>query len=116
MTKDEIQFWMLIAFVVAFVLSTYKVYIIFSAPAEGISTKTQYDQLEEIIINFLSTTEDSSINETTLFQSLKKLEVLKNDIYKNLNQNRLNQLLNQLYFHYKVDSLSELIKSIKNAR
>ena len=115
MTKDEIQFWMFIAFAVAFLFSSYKVYIIFSTPVEGIDSNTQHLQLENIIISFLSHTHEGDLTEKTLFQNLKELESLQEDSFKNFNQNRLNQLLKKLYITYEVDSLNELIIGIKNA-
>jgi len=114
MTKDEIQFWMLIAFAVAFVLSAYKVYFLFNTPSEGINTSTQHNQLQNIMINFLKQLEEVDISPQELFNHLIKLEELQDEAYKNFNQNRFNQLLQQLFFTYKATSIKELIISIKN--
>jgi len=115
MTKDEIQFWMLIAFAVVFILSSYKTYIMFSAPAEGKSTKHQQDDYLAIITDFIKQDSFSNATIEELFTSLKSSDVLQADEYKNFNQNRFNQLIQQLFFIYEVDSLDGLIKSIKNA-
>ncbi|PHR59005.1 MAG: hypothetical protein COA44_02330 [Arcobacter sp.] len=115
MTKDEIQFWMLIAFAVTFILSSYKIYIMFNTPPEGIDTQTQHNQLEDIIINFLKDLDDINLDTNALFKLINSLDTLEDESYKNFNLNRLNQLLNQLYITYKVDSLNELIKRIKDA-
>ena len=112
MTKDEIQFWMLIAFAVAFVFSSYKVYIIFNTPVEGINTKTQHSQLEDILINFLKDLTEVDLDTDALFELIIQLEVLQDEQYKNFNKNRFNQLLQQLFYTYEVSSLNELIINI----
>ena len=114
MTKDEIQFWMLIAFAVVFILSTYKTYIMFNTSGEGLDTKTQHNQLEEIIINFLKQFNDLDLNVDQLFEAVSRLDVIQDEAYKNFNKNRFNQLLQQLFYTYEVDSLKELIICIKN--
>jgi len=112
MTKDEIQFWMLIAFAIVFILSSYKIYIMFNAPADGIDTQVQYNQLEDIIIEYIQSIQEHDLDANTLFKSLKALDTLKDPSYKNFNQNRFNQLLQQLYLRYEVVSLEALIKNI----
>ena len=116
MTNDEIQFWMLIAFAVAFVISFYKIYIMFNTPVEGVDTQTQYNQLEDIIINFLKEVTDDSLSSQTLFEYIIELEVMQDDAYKNFNQNRFNQLLQQLFYIYEVQSIPELILSVQNSK
>jgi len=112
MTKDEIQFWMLIAFAIAFVLSSYKVYFLFSTPLEGVDTQTQHNQLEDIIIDFIKELKNSELTSTELFNQLKTLDSLQDTPYKNFNENRFNQLLQKLFYTYKVQTLNELIISI----
>ena len=112
MTKDEIQFWMLVAFVAALVLSTYKVFMIFTKPEPGLDIKTQHIQLQTIILRFLKDIENENINPKEFFALLQNVDELQDEAYKNFNMNRLNQLLQQLYHTHKVDSLSELILSI----
>jgi len=114
MTKDEIQFWMLIAFSVASVIGFYKVYFIFNTPVEGTDTKTQHDQLEDIIIDFLKQLTDADLSPNKLFELLMELETLQDDEYKNFNQNRLNQLLQRLYYTYEAQDIPELVLRIKN--
>ncbi len=114
MTKDEIQFWMLIAFAVAFVFSSYKVYFIFNTPSEGIDTQTQHKELETIIIEYIKQLDVSDISSSELFALIKTLESLQERTYHNFNENRFNQLLQQLFHTYNVSTLDELILSIKN--
>ena len=112
MTKDEIQFWMLIAFAAASVLGFYKVYFIFNTPLKGIDTKTQHDQLEDIILNFLKQSKDTGLTSDTLYKELTQLDTLQDDAYKNFNQNRCNQLLQRLLHTYKAESIKELIEKV----
>jgi len=115
MTKDEIQFWMLIAFAVAFVFSSYKVYFIFNTPVEGINTKTQHNQLEDILIHFLKDLSEVDVDSDVLFDLIIQLEVLQEDQYKNFNKNRFNQLIQQLFYTYQANSLNELIMNIQQS-
>lgn len=114
MTKDEIQLWMMIAFIIALLLSSYKVYMIFTKHTPGLSTEAQHAQLQTIIIDFLKEIDDTDISGEELFTLLTKLDILNDIAYKNFNQNRLHQLLQKLFYTYEVDSLRELIKCIKN--
>jgi hypothetical protein len=114
MTNDEIQLWMLMAFIFALAISSYKVYMIFTKPVAGLDIKTQHLQLQNIIINFLKDLDNSDVNTQELFALLLDLDILHDEAYKNFNLNRLNQLLQQLYYAYEVSSLSELIESIQH--
>lgn len=116
MTKDEIQFWMLVAFVVALVLSTYKVFMIFTKPEPGLDIKTQHLQLQTIILGFLKDIDNENISTKELFLLLQDIDELQDEAYKNFNLNRLNQLLQQLYYTHEVSSLSELILSIHQSQ
>lgn len=113
MTKDEIQFWMLVAFIFALAISSYKVYMIFSKPEPGLDITTQHLQLQTIIIDFLKKNKNEDITAEELFALLHDLDELQDDAYKNFNQNRFNQLLQQLFFTYDVRSLPDLITSIQ---
>ena len=112
MTKDEIQLWMLVAFLFAFAISSYKVYMIFTKSLPGLDTKTQHLQLQTIILGVLEHHENKDITAEELFVLLKGLGELQDEAYKNFNQNRLNQLLQQLYYTYEVRSLSELMTTV----
>ena len=114
MTKDEIQFWMLIAFAIAFVFSSFKIYIIFNTPVEGMDTKTQHKELETIIVDFLKQLDCSDLSSTQIFYLIIRLDVLQDSAYRSFNENRFNQLLQQLFYTYEVTSLEQLILSIKN--
>jgi len=116
MSKDEIQFWMLIAFAVASVLGFYKVYFLFNTPVEGLDTKAQHEQLEEIITDFLQELDALEHTASSLFERINELEQLQEEEYKNFNQNRFNQLLQQLFHKYEVHTLDELIVAIQNER
>jgi len=112
MTKDEIQLWMLIAFAIVLALGLYKVYTIFNSPAPGPGTKAQHAQLENLVIDFLKHTDKKDISSKDLFDLLIQEDDLIGNNHKNFNHNRLNQLLQQLYYTYEVSSLSELITII----
>lgn len=114
MTKDEIQLWMLAAFVFALAISAYKVYMIFTKPAPGIDIKTQHLQLQTIILDVLKDLDNKEIASEELFVLLQDLDELQDEAYKNFNLNRFNQLLQQLYYTYEVSSLSELIVRIQH--
>ena len=110
--KDEIQLWMLIAFAIVLALGLYKVYTIFNSPAPGPGTKAQHAQLENLVIDFLKHTDKKDISSKDLFDLLIQEDDLIGNNHKNFNHNRLNQLLQQLYYTYEVSSLSELITII----
>ena len=112
MTKDEIQLWMLAAFIFALAISSYKVYMIFTKPTPGLDIKTQHLKLQTIILDVLKHLDNKDINSEELFALLQDLDELQDEAYKNFNLNRLNQLLQQLYYTYDVTSLPELIASI----
>jgi hypothetical protein len=114
MTKDEIQLWMLVAFIVALAISSYKVYMIFAKPLPGLDSRTQHRQLQTIILDVLKHLDNNNITSHELFALLQDLDELQDETYKNFNLNRLNQLLQQLYYTYEVSSLPELIASLKN--
>jgi len=114
MTTDEIQFWMLIAFAVVFILSAYKTYVMFNAPSEGMDTQTQYLQLEDIIKDFLKQDQNLEVDDTVYYKVLMQLPILQEKQYKNFNQNRFNQLLQQLYLTYEVSTFEELLASLRN--
>jgi len=114
MTKDEIQLWMLIAFAIVLALGLYKVYTIFNSSAPGPDTKAQHAKLENIVIDFLKHTDKKDISSKDLFDLLIQEDELMGNNHKNFNHNRLNQLLQQLYYTYEVSSLSELITIIQN--
>ncbi len=112
MTNDEIQLFTLIAFAVILVLALYKLYAIFNTPVSGPDTKTYHAQLEELIIDFLKHVEKRDLNAQELFELLIQQDEFNNEIHKNFNHNRLNQLLQQLFYTYEVNSLEELISQI----
>ena len=116
MTKDEIQVWTLLAFFIVTLLSSYKLYLIFSVPSSGLDTKTQYAQLEKIIINYLKDVDQTELDSKELFSLLQGLDDIHDDRYKNFNHNRLNQLLQGLFYRYDVYSLPELISKVKDER
>jgi hypothetical protein len=114
MTKDEIQLWMLVAFIFALAISSYKVYMIFTKPLPGLDSKTQHRQLQAIILDVLRGLDSKDITAQELFALLQGLDELQDDTYKNFNLNRLHQLLQQLYYTYQVSSLYELIATVQH--
>jgi len=114
MTKDEFQTWMLIALAIVLALGFYKVYAIFNTPVPGPDTKTQHAQLEQVIIDFLKDVDRTDLSSKELFDLLMQEDDFKDDTYKNFNHNRLNQLLQQLFYTYEADSLSDLISNMQN--
>ncbi len=113
MTNDDIQLFPLIAFAIILLLALYKLYAIFNTPVSGPDTKTCHAQLEKIITDFLKQVEKADLSSHELFELLIQQDELKDDIYKNFNHNRLNQLLQQLFYTYDVDSLDKLISRIR---
>ena len=114
MTKVEIQLFALLAFFIVTLLISYKIYLIFNVPSSGLDTKTQYAQLEQIIINYLKDLHQTEIDSKELFSLLQSLDDIHDDRYKNFNHNRLNQLLQGLFYTYHVKSLPELISKVKD--
>ncbi len=112
MTKDEIQIWMLVAFIFALAISSYKIYIIFSKPLPGLDSKTQHLQLQTIILDALKQLDNKEVDVQELFFLLQEIDELQDEAYKNFNINRLNQLLQQLFYTYEVSSLNELIETV----
>jgi len=112
MKQDEIQIWMLIAFIIVLALSLYKVYIIFDKPASGPSTETEHEELRAIIITFIKKNAVADIGDKTLFERLIQEDDFDHTRYKNFNLNRYYQLIQQLYYIYGVNTFSELIESI----
>jgi len=88
----------------------------FNTPVEGMDTKTQHNQLEDILIDFLKQLEDTDLSSQKLFELFIELDVLQDDAYKNFNQNRFNQLLQQLFYTYEVQNIPDLILNIQNVR
>ncbi len=114
MKKDDIQTWLLIIFLIVLVLGLYKVYAIFNTPITGPDTKTQHKQLQNIIEDFLIKLDRTDLNSQELFELLIQNDDLKDETYKNFNLNRLNQVLQQLFFIHGVDSLPDLIIKVQN--
>jgi len=112
MTKDEIQVWMLIAFITVTALSLYKLYKMFNQPATGLDSENQYAQLEVIIVDFLKHLKKTDIDSKELFDLLIQEDRLSHNDYKNFNHNRLNQILQQLFYTHTASTLNELISII----
>jgi len=112
MTKDDIQTWALIAFAIVLALALYKLYAMFNTPVTGPDTKTQHAQLENIIVDFLKDLEISDLDTKELFEILIKEDHFEDENYRNFNHNRLNQILQRLYYSYDANSLNELILNI----
>lgn len=115
MIKDNLQTGMMIVFIIVLILALYKLYKIFNTPTSGPDTHTQHKQIQDIIVKFLKDIESTDIDAQELFNRLQGLDSLKDDVYKNFNLNRLNQLLQQLFYTYEVDSISELILTLRSA-
>ena len=101
---------MLIAFLIAMALGVYKVYALFNTPYTGLDPQTQHKQLQDIIISFLKEDKAQNTEAQSIYEEIKTLDQLQDEEYKNFNRNRFNQLLQQLFYIYEVDSLDELIK------
>jgi len=112
MTKDEIELLMLIVFITVTVLGVYKLYKIFDGPIAGLDSKGQYAQLEMIVVDFLKRLEDTEIDSKELFDRLVQEDRLSHNDYKNFNHNRLNQILQQLFYTYEANTLDELIANL----
>ena len=112
MKSDNLQIWMLTAFSIVLVLGMYKVYIMFNKPVSGPDMKTEHDELKDIIISFIQNNEISELNSEVLFKQLIEETDFDREKYRNFNLNRFNQLTQQLFYTYDVNSLAELIESI----
>lgn len=112
MKQDEIQIWMLIAFIIILAASLYKIYIIFNKPPSGASTEIEHEELRNIIITFIERDAVPGISDKALFEALIQQEDFDHARYKSFNLNRYNQLIQQLFYIYKVNSFPELIESI----
>ena len=112
MKQDEIQIWMLTAFIIVLTMSLYKIYIIFNKPASGASTETEHEELKNIIITFIEKNTVADISDKALFETLIQQEDFDHSRYRNFNLNRYYQLIQQLYYIYGVNSFPELIESI----
>ena len=112
MKSDNLQIWMLTAFFIVLILGMYKVYIMFNQPVDGPDMKTEHDELKDIIISFIQNNEISDKTNEALFKQLIEKEDFDTQRYRNFNQNRFNQLTQQLFYTYDVSSLAELIESI----
>jgi hypothetical protein len=90
----------------------YKVYLIFSKPVSGPDIETEHGELRDIIISFIQDHEIPHRTNEALFKQLVSEASFDTQAYKNFNQNRFNQLIQQLFYTYDVNSLTELIESI----
>lgn len=112
MKSDNLQIWMLTAFFIVLVLGMYKVYLIFNKPVSGPDIETEHAELSDIIISFIQDHEIPDITNEALFKQLIEEACFDTQRYKSFNQNRFNQLIQQLYYTYDVNTLSQLIESI----
>jgi len=111
MSKDEIQNWMLLAFVIALFFSFYKVYIMFNKPGVGIDTATQKDELVKIVENTLRELETDEFNITVVYEKIT-CEDFDWERHKNFNLNRFNQTLNTLCIIHEVDTIEQLVERL----
>jgi len=112
MRSDNLQIWMLTAFIIVLALGMYKVYAIFNKPVSGPDMETEHGELTDIIISFIQDNNISDINNEALFKQLIEDAAFDKERYKHFNLNRFNQLTQQLFYAYDVNSLAELIESI----
>ncbi len=111
MSKDEIQNWMLLAFIIALFFSFYKVYIMFNKPGEGVDTSTQKDELVDIVARALSGLDASNYDANIVYEKIIN-EEFDWERYKNFNLNRFNQTVNTLCVIHETDTIKELLQSI----
>ncbi len=104
---------MLITFVILLTIGIYKIYILFNQPTDGPDTKTEHDELKDIIIVFIQNNSLSNIDNESLFEQILAKADFDKEKYTNFNLNRFNQLIQQLFYLYEVDSLDELMESIR---
>jgi len=113
MNSDALQIWMIIVFTIVLVTSLYKIYSLFNQPLSGVDSETEHKELRDIIIFFIQNNTITNPSNSSLFEQIHNDENFDNDTYKNFNLNRFNQLKQQLFYTYHVNSLPELIDSIK---
>lgn len=103
---------MLIAFFILLILAMYKIYTLFNTAEGDVDVKTEHDELQDIIISFIQDNEISETSNEAFFKQLIERADFDRKKYKNFNLNRFNQLAQQLFYTYDVNSLAELIESI----
>ncbi|SFV59080.1 hypothetical protein MNB_SM-7-189 [hydrothermal vent metagenome] len=109
--KEHLESIMMISFLVASALGMYKVYVMFESQADdGIDIKTLEDEIIAIIKDLIS---KEDISKRELLSKIEEDRSFDKDRYSNLNENRLNQILDRLYTEYKIESYDELVKKIK---
>ena len=113
MSKDEIQTWMLFAFLLALFFSFYKVYLMFNKPGEGIDTSTQKDELVDIVQKALKGLSIDKFNANKVYE-----KIISEDFdwtrYANFNLNRFNQTIQQLLIIHQCNTIDELLLKLSN--
>ena len=111
MSTNEIQNWMLFAFIIALLFSFYKIYLMFNKPGEGIDTHVEKDELTEIVKSALHGITASQYNAEAIYKKIIS-EDFDEKRYKNFNLNRFNQTVNSLFVIYKVDTIEQLLPKL----
>ncbi len=112
MSKDEIQNWMLLAFVIALFFSFYKVYIMFNKPGTGLDTAVQKDELVDIVADALRCVDAQEYDACIVYEQIIS-EEFDWERYKNFNLNRFNQTVNTLYVIHEVETIEQLLLSLQ---
>ena len=113
MSKDEIQTWMLLAFLLALFFSFYKVYLMFNKPGVGIDTATQKDELVEIVQKSLVGLHCDDFDATIVYE-----KIISEDFdwsrYSNFNLNRCNQTIELLLIIHECHTIEALLLKLSD--
>ena len=107
--------WMLIFFVIALVVSIWKIYAFLPNKqlADDDTTKEAQEELLKIILKVIKASE-GELNHTQLFEKVKRDKNFDEKRFWRFNQNRLNQLLN--YYHLEnthTNCIKDIYKDLK---
>ncbi|MEA2091506.1 MAG: hypothetical protein U9O83_03960 [Campylobacterota bacterium] len=107
--------WMMIFFIIALVVSIWKIYAFLPNKelADDDTTKESQEELLKIILKVIKSS-DGSLSQTQLFEKVKNDDSFDEKRFWRFNQNRLNQLLN--YYHLQnsgTSSIKDIYKDLK---
>ncbi len=112
--KENLETVMMVAFVLATALSIYKVYVMFEKQADdGIDIKTLEEEIIAIIEKIFQRGDNPAKKE--LLEQIRSDADFDASRYANLNENRLNQILDKLYMQKEVESYNELTQKLSKS-
>ena len=107
--------WMMIFFIIALVVSIWKIYAFLPNEqlADDDTTKESQEELIGIMLNNIKKS-DGTLSVDMLFVKIEEDEEFDNERYWRFNKNRLNQLLNNYYLlNPHIKNIEEIYKDLK---